>query len=87
MCGLRQLNITKIEQLGSGSIYCQILDVIYPGKVALNKVNWKAKNDYEFINNFKVLQHSFEKLGIKRHVEVPIAHHVGRKALQGQVPG
>jgi RP/EB family microtubule-associated protein len=56
--------------LGSGSIYCQILDVIYPGKVALNKVNWKAKNDYEFVNNFRILQNSFDKLGIKRHVEV-----------------
>jgi RP/EB family microtubule-associated protein len=54
-----QLNITKIEQLGAGSIYCQIVDVIHPGKVAMNKVNWKAKNDYEFINNLKILQTAF----------------------------
>jgi len=67
---LLNLNINKIEQLGSGSIYCQILDVIHPGKVSLSKVNWKAKSDYEFINNFKILQNSFDKLGIKRHVEV-----------------
>jgi RP/EB family microtubule-associated protein len=38
--------------------------------VSLNKVNWRAKNDYEFINNFKILQNSFDKLGIKRHVDV-----------------
>jgi RP/EB family microtubule-associated protein len=51
-------------------VYCQIVDVIHPGKVALAKVNWKAKNDYEFIGNLKVLQSAFEKIGIKKHVEV-----------------
>lgn len=41
---LLELNLTKIEQLGAGSVYCQIVDVIHPGKVSMNKVNWKAKN-------------------------------------------
>lgn len=45
-----------------------MVDVIHPGKVAMNKVNWKARNDYEFINNLKVLQNAFDKIGIKRHV-------------------
>jgi RP/EB family microtubule-associated protein len=47
-----------------------VIDVIHPGKIALNKVNWKAKNDYEFIHNLKILQESFNKVGIKRHLEV-----------------
>lgn len=47
-----------------------MVDVIHPGKVALSKINWKAKNDYEFINNLKILQNSFDKVGIKKHVEV-----------------
>jgi hypothetical protein len=47
-----------------------VVDVIHPGKVAMNKVNWKAKNDYEFIGNLKILQDSFNKIGIKRYVEV-----------------
>ncbi len=50
-----KLNLTKIEALGSGSVYCQILDVIYPGKVPVSKVNWKAKLEWEFIQNFKIL--------------------------------
>lgn len=37
-------NITKIEQLGTGAVYCQLLDLLYPGKVQLAKVNTKAKN-------------------------------------------
>lgn len=65
-----KLNITKIEQLGAGSVYCQIVDVIHPGKVAMSKVNWKAKNDYEFINNMKILQTAFDKAGVKRYVDV-----------------
>lgn len=56
--------------MGSGAVYCQVVDVIHPGKVALAKVNWKGRNDYEFIANLKILQNSFDKIGIKRHVEV-----------------
>ena len=67
---LIQLNLTKIEQLGSGAVYCQVIDAIHPGKIAISKVNWKAKNNYEFINNLKILQTAFDKIGIKRYVEV-----------------
>ncbi len=65
-----QINLTKIEELGSGAVYCQIVDVVNPGKVALSKVNWKAKADYEFLNNYKILQNAFDKVGIKRYIEV-----------------
>ena len=65
-----KLNITKIEQLGSGAVYCQVIDVIHPGKIPMNKVNWKAKNDYEFIGNYRLLQDAFGKVGIKRYIEV-----------------
>jgi len=65
-----QLHVTKIEELGAGSVYCQIIDIIHPGKVSMNKVNWKAKNEYEFISNLKILQTAFDKVGIKRYVEV-----------------
>lgn len=56
--------------LGSGAVYCQVVDVIHPGSVAINKVNWRAKTEYQFIQNFKILQDSFKKVGIKRYVEV-----------------
>jgi RP/EB family microtubule-associated protein len=67
---LLNTNLTKIEQLGTGAIYCQLIDVLYPGKIQLSKVNWKAKYDYEFVSNFKILQQSFTKLGIMRNIEV-----------------
>ena len=34
------------------------------------KVKWGAKFDYEFMENYKVLQNAFLKNGIKRHIEV-----------------
>lgn len=65
-----QLNITKIEQLGSGVVYLQIMDVLFPGSVPLSKVNWRAKVEYDFTCNLKLLQKIFMKIGIKRTIEV-----------------
>ena len=66
----QQLNLTKIEQMGTGAVYCQILDAIYPGKVPVSKVNWRAKFEWEFVQNFKILQQRFLKLKLKKHIEV-----------------
>ena len=40
--GVAAVNLTRIEQLGSGSIYCQLLDAAFPEKVPLSKVKWQA---------------------------------------------
>jgi RP/EB family microtubule-associated protein len=46
------------------------MDAIYPGSVALSKIKWNAKHEYEFVENYKVLQQTFAKNEIKRHIEV-----------------
>lgn len=33
----------KIEQLGTGVAYCQLLDLLHPGKVPSSKINTKAR--------------------------------------------
>eukprot|EP00299_Pterocystis_sp_00344_P013377 c6547_g1_i1.p2 GENE.c6547_g1_i1~~c6547_g1_i1.p2 ORF type:complete len:266 (+),score=64.41 c6547_g1_i1:59-856(+) len=64
------LNYTKVEQCCSAAAHCQIIDAIYPGTVAMDKVMWDAKSEYQYVNNFKILQKSFDRNGIKRHIDV-----------------
>jgi len=67
---LLSLDLAKIEQTASGAVACAVLDSIYPGKIPMHKVNWNAKQDYEFIGNYKVLQSCFNKFKIDKHIEV-----------------
>ena len=67
---LLDLQLSKIEQCATGSVYCQIMDAIYPGTFSLSKVKWGAKFDYEYMDNYKVLQNAFDKNGIKKHIDV-----------------
>jgi microtubule-associated protein, RP/EB family len=67
---LLSLNITKVEQMASGAAYCQIMDVMYPGCIAMSKINWGAKFEHEFVNNYKLLQQAFDKNMVHKHIEV-----------------
>ena len=46
------------------------MDAIYPGTFNIGKVKWGAKFDYEYVENYKVLQSAFDKNGIKKHIDV-----------------
>ncbi|KAG3263083.1 microtubule associated protein RP/EB family member 1 [Ictidomys tridecemlineatus] len=61
-----QLNLTKIEQLCSGAAYCQFMDMLFPGSVALKKVKFQAKLEHEYIQNFKILQAGFKRMGVDK---------------------
>lgn len=60
---------TKVEQCGSGAAYAQIIDSIYLN-VPLVKIKFDAKHDYEYINNFKVLQDAFKRNRIDKPIPV-----------------
>lgn len=68
--GLCGLSLAKIEQTCTGAVACQILDSMYPGKVPMAKVDWSANKDYEYIQNYKVLQKCFQGLKIDKYIEV-----------------
>jgi len=66
---LLQINYTKIEQCGSGAAYCQIMDSIY-GDVPMSRVKMNAKQEYEYLANFKVLQGIFKSRKIDKPIPV-----------------
>ncbi|GAB9471408.1 Microtubule -associated protein eb1 [Globisporangium polare] len=68
--GICCTSLSKVEQTCTGAVACMILDSMYPGKVPMSKVDWSANKDYEYINNYKVLQKCFTNLKIDKHIEV-----------------
>ncbi|GFP52023.1 microtubule integrity protein mal3 [Trichoderma asperellum] len=74
---LLQLNITKVEQCGTGAALCQVFDSIFMD-VPMSKVKFNASGDYAYIQNFKVLQnhvltaHTNIDTFLKHQVDKPI---------------
>ncbi|KAJ3339522.1 hypothetical protein HDU93_008053 [Gonapodya sp. JEL0774] len=66
---LLQLNYTKIEQLGTGAAYAQILDSIF-GDLPVKKCKFDSRQEFEYITNYKVLQEAFHKHGIDKNIPV-----------------
>ncbi|XP_048405811.1 microtubule-associated protein RP/EB family member 1-like isoform X2 [Stegostoma tigrinum] len=65
-----QLAYSKIEQLCSGTAYCQFMDMLFPGCVGLKKVKFQAKLEHEYIHNFKLLQAAFKRMGVDKIIPV-----------------
>lgn len=67
---LLDMSLTKIEQTATGAVACQLVDYIFPKSIPMKRVNWEAKSDYEYIENYKLLQKAFNKHRIQKHVDV-----------------
>lgn len=61
-----QSNFTKIEELCTGAAYCQFMDMLFPGSVAIKKVKFKTNLEHEYIQNFKILQAAFKKMAVEK---------------------
>jgi len=66
---LLQLNITKVEQCGTGAALCQIFDSIYLD-VPMSRVKFNVNTEYAYLQNFKILQGCFQRHNIDRPVNV-----------------
>lgn len=61
---------TKIEECASGAAWCQIFHAMFPETVNLGRVNFAAKHEHEFVNNWKILQGAFSKANLNKHIEM-----------------
>lgn len=67
---LLDMSLTKIEQTASGAVACQLFDYLFPGSVQMKKVNWHARSDFQFIENYKILQMAMTKANVRKSVDV-----------------
>ncbi|KAK4552470.1 microtubule integrity protein mal3 [Recurvomyces mirabilis] len=63
--GLLQLNITKVEQCGTGAAFCQIYDSVFLD-LPMSRVRFNATSEYQYLENFKILSNTFRKHHIDR---------------------
>jgi len=66
---LLQLNITKVEQCGTGAALCQVFDSIF-GDVTMSRVKFNVNTEYAYLQNFKILQNCFTRHNIDRPINV-----------------
>ena len=69
-CSLPSTTISKIEQLGSGHTFCQLVNLYYPNTIMASRINVKASNIADFLCNFKLLQIGLVKIGIERNFNI-----------------
>lgn len=62
----------SIEQMGTGAVYCQLLDVAHPGKVQMRRVNWKSKLEVNNLDNLRYMLDIMQKLNITKVIDVQI---------------
>ncbi|PWY92354.1 hypothetical protein BO70DRAFT_305738 [Aspergillus heteromorphus CBS 117.55] len=66
---LLQLNMTKVEQCGTGAALCQIFDSIFMD-VPMSRVRFNVNTEYAYLQNFKVLQNVFAKHQVDKPIPV-----------------
>jgi len=65
-----QMDVSKVETLACGAHYCQLLDALYPGSIKMNKVNFGANYQEQYVRNWKLVQNAFVKQGIQKIIPV-----------------
>ncbi|KAK8075985.1 putative EB1-like protein [Apiospora phragmitis] len=66
---LLQLNMTKVEQCGTGAALCQVFDSIFLD-IPMSRVKFNVNAEYAYLQNFKVLQNCFAKHQVDKIVPV-----------------
>lgn len=67
---LLKLDYTKIQQCGGGAAYALILESVHPGGIPVSQLRWNCTMEYDFVQNYKILQNAFKKFEIEKDIPV-----------------
>lgn len=62
--------LAKIEDLCSGSAYCQIMHYLFPNSIQITRVKLNSNDEYSRIHNYKLLKEIFKKLKVDKEIPV-----------------
>lgn len=62
------LNVVKVDDLGDGAAYCQLVDSIY-GDLPMHRVKFDTRSPLEMEQNYKILQQAFIKHRVSRVID------------------
>lgn len=65
-----QTDIQKIDDLCSGAAYCCAMDILFPNSIQMRKVKFAVDKEEECVKNFEILQHAFNKHGVKKIIPI-----------------
>lgn len=49
-----------------GAVYCQLMDMLFPGCLNYKKIKFSTKLEHEYIQNFKTLQSLFKSFQVDK---------------------
>nr|XP_029138650.1 LOW QUALITY PROTEIN: uncharacterized protein LOC110004536 [Labrus bergylta] len=72
-------DFTKVEQVCTGTAFCQLMVWCFPQSLQLSKVRFQSYNNADCLINFSILRDAFRKVGVRRYI--PIKTLVERNSL------
>merc|ERR1719354_510772 len=61
---------TKVDQICSGAPFCQLINLLFPDSVNLERVKFQAQQELDILHNYSLLQVAFRKNGIVKTIPV-----------------
>ncbi|XP_037940170.1 microtubule-associated protein RP/EB family member 1-like [Teleopsis dalmanni] len=64
------INLVNVEEMKTGSKYCEMFDLLFRGIINLNKVKNNSTFERHYISNFKIFQNGLRKVGIVKELAI-----------------
>lgn len=55
--------------MGTGAAYCHLTHFLFSSQIQLQKVKWNSRHEVDWINNWQILQKSWQRIGVAKVIE------------------